>query len=178
MGAVCVDAAPVRFVGMAEHAVSAEMLTASRYDQLDVLGLGSPTQAVHSSWQVREAIASCRGDRGDARSWRSLQGAIRERKLRHTELLPCHPRRFAQLPAVVRLIAPLGHALSATPLQVRMLASSATATQTEVSEAQSVMLMRNLMRVTFSNVVYTRGIFDSSQFKPMNARIACHEWLA
>ena len=79
---------------------------------------------------------------------------------------------------VVRLIAPLGHALSATPLQVRMLASSATATQTEVSQGQSVKLMRNLMRVTFSNVVYTRGIFDSSQFKPMNARIACHEWLA
>ena len=58
------------------------------------------------------------------------------------------------------------------------MASSATATQTEVSETQSVKLMRNLMRVTFSNVVYTRGIFDSSQFKPMNARIACHEWLA
>lgn len=50
------------------------------------------------------------------------------------------------------------------------MASSATATQTEVNQAQSVMLMRNLMRVTFSNVVYTRGIFDSSQFKPMNAR--------
>ena len=63
MGAVCVDAAPVRFMGMAEHAVSAEMLTASRYDKLDVLGLGSPAQAVHSSWQVRVAIASCRGDR-------------------------------------------------------------------------------------------------------------------
>ena len=63
MDAVCVDAAPVRFMGMAEHAVSAEMLTASRYDKLDVLGLGSPAQAVHSSWQVRVAIASCRGDR-------------------------------------------------------------------------------------------------------------------
>ena len=63
MGAVFVDAAPVRFMGMAEHAVSAEMLTASRYDKLDVLGLGSPAQAVHSSWQVRVAIASCRGDR-------------------------------------------------------------------------------------------------------------------
>ena len=49
------------------------------------------------------------------------------------------------------------------------MASSATATQTEVNAAQSVMLMRNLMRVTFSNVVYTRGIFDESQFKPMNA---------
>ena len=63
----------------------------------------------------------------------------------------------------------LGHALGHSALQVRM-ASSATATQTEVNEAQSVMLMRNLMRVTFSNVVYTRGIFNSSQFKPMNAR--------
>ena len=63
----------------------------------------------------------------------------------------------------------LGHALGHSALQVRM-ASSATATQTEVNEAQSVMMMRNLMRVTFSNVVYTRGIFDSSQFKPMNAR--------
>ena len=61
MDAVCVDAAPVRFMGMAEHAVSAEMLTASRYDKLDVLG--APAQAVHSSWQVRVAIASCRGDR-------------------------------------------------------------------------------------------------------------------
>ena len=50
------------------------------------------------------------------------------------------------------------------------MASSATATQTEVNQAQSVMLMHNLMRVTFSNVVYTRGIFDESQFKPMNAR--------
>jgi hypothetical protein len=50
------------------------------------------------------------------------------------------------------------------------MATSATATQTEVNAAQSVMLMRNLMRVTFSNVVYTRGIFDESQFKPMNAR--------
>ena len=104
MGAVCVDAAPVRFMGMAEHAVSAEMLTASRYDKLDVLGLGSPAQAVHSSWQVRVAIASCRGDRKSvmhrtasasrsgelvasmrsagvlhiARSWRCLQAQIRE----------------------------------------------------------------------------------------------------
>ena len=59
MGAVCVDAAPVRLMGM--HAASAEMLTASRYDKLDVLG--APAQAVHSSWQVRVAIASCRGDR-------------------------------------------------------------------------------------------------------------------
>ena len=41
MDAVCVDAAPVQFMRMAEHAVSAEMLTASRYDKLDVLGLGS-----------------------------------------------------------------------------------------------------------------------------------------
>ena len=41
--------------------------------------------------------------------------------------------------------------------------------QTEVSSAQSVAMIRNLMRVTFSNVVYTRGIFDPSQFKPMNA---------
>ena len=61
MDAVCVDAAPVQFMRMAEHAVSAEMLTASRYDKLDVLG--APAQAVHSSWQVRVAIASCRGDR-------------------------------------------------------------------------------------------------------------------
>ena len=46
----------------------------------------------------------------------------------------------------------------------------ATNTQTEVNALQSVAMIRNLMRVTFSNVVYTRGIFDPSQFKPMNAR--------
>jgi hypothetical protein len=56
--------------------------------------------------------------------------------------------------------------------------ASATATQTEVNEAQSIAMIRNLMRVTFSNVVYTRGIFDPSQFKPMKVTPACHEWLA
>lgn len=120
MGAVCVDAAPVRFMGMAEHAASAEMLTASRYDKLDVLGLRSPAQAVHSSWQVRVAIASCRGDRksvmhrtasasrswkliapmrsagarrAGARSWRCLQGKVSERKpLARTRIWnPHHP---------------------------------------------------------------------------------------
>ena len=202
MGAVCVDAAPVRFMGMAEHAASAEMLTASRYDKLDVLGLRSPAQAVHSSWQVRVAIASCRGDRksvmhrtasasrswkliapmrsagarrAGARSWRCLQGQGSERKpLARTRIWnPHHPiaDAFQNYQGSRPLdCTPLPrHALGHSALQVRM-ASSATATQTEVSEAQSVKLMRNLMRVTFSNVVYTRGIFDSSQFKPMNAR--------
>ena len=55
---------------------------------------------------------------------------------------------------------------------------AATATAVEVNQAQSIAMIRNLMRVTFSNVVYTRGIFDPSQFKPMNARKRCHEWLA
>jgi len=45
---------------------------------------------------------------------------------------------------------------------------AATATAVEVNQAQSIAMIRNLMRVTFSNVVYTRGIFDPSQFKPMN----------
>ena len=36
MGAVCVDAAPVGFMGMADHAASAELLTASCYDKLEV----------------------------------------------------------------------------------------------------------------------------------------------
>ena len=45
---------------------------------------------------------------------------------------------------------------------------AATATATEVNQAQSIAMIRNLMRVTFNNVVYTRGIFDPSQFKPMN----------
>ena len=92
MGAVCVDAAPVRFMGMAEHAASAEMLTASRYDKLDVLGLGSPAQAVHSSWQVRVAIASCRGDRKSvmhrtasaSRSWKLVASMCSAGVLRAT----------------------------------------------------------------------------------------------
>ena len=45
-----------------------------------------------------------------------------------------------------------------------------TSTSNEVDQVQSVAMIRNLMRVTFSNVVYTRGIFDPSQFKSMNAR--------
>ena len=211
MGAVCVDAAPVRLMGI--HAASAEMLTASRYDKLDVLG--APAQAVHSSWQVRVAIASCRGDRKSvmhrtasaSRSWElvaSMRSAgvlkgehgraatsradvCRGKSANAADVAACacgipslpSPTPFTTTTASRPLdcTRSLGHALGHSALQVRM-ASSATATQTEVSEAQSVMLMRNLMRVTFSNVVYTRGIFDSSQFKPMNARIACHEWLA
>ena len=207
MGAVCVDAAPVRFMGMAEHAASAEMLTASRYDKLDVLG--APAQAVHSSWQVRVAIASCRGDRKSvmhrtasasrswklvasmcsaassarragradaiARSWRCFAGCNSANATAETGI-PTIPsptlNKFRSFKNNFSLSAgrpPRCLALGHSALQVRM-ASSATATQTEVNEAQSVMLMRNLMRVTFSNVVYTRGIFDSSQFKPMNAR--------
>ena len=45
-----------------------------------------------------------------------------------------------------------------------------TSTSSEVDQVQSVAMIRNLMRVTFSNIVYTRGIFDPSQFKSMNAR--------
>ena len=48
------------------------------------------------------------------------------------------------------------------------MSSSSVATQQDVSEEQSVALVRNLMRVTFSNVLYMRGIFEPDQFKPMN----------
>ena len=53
---------------------------------------------------------------------------------------------------------------------LRLLAKMSTSTSSEVDQVQSVAMIRNLMRVTFSNIVYTRGIFDPSQFKSMNAR--------
>ena len=37
----------------------------------------------------------------------------------------------------------------------------------EVTEPQSVAMIRNLMRVAFSTILYDRGIIDPSQFKPM-----------
>ena len=62
---------------------------------------------------------------------------------------------------------PSAHARAA-PLDSLAMSSSSVATQQDVSEEQSVALVRNLMRVTFSNVLYMRGIFEPDQFKPMN----------
>ena len=50
-----------------------------------------------------------------------------------------------------------------------MPAEAALAQEQEISQGQSISVLKNLMRLAVSSIAYTRGLFPESSFSPVEA---------